>query len=155
MRIALFEPDIPQNCGAIMRLCACMGCPLDLIEPFGFVWDEARVRRVAMDYLVHVALARHRSWDEFNNARLASGARLILLTTKAATSYMSVTYRPDDILLLGRESSGVPDVVHEVVDARVLIPMHGAARSMNVGMAASMVLGEALRQIHAHDAPIA
>ncbi len=144
MRIALFEPDIPQNCGAAIRLAACLGLGLDLIEPFGFVWDDAKVKRVAMDYVDHAALVRHRSWDAFREAR--KGSRLILLTTRAATKYTDVTYRADDILLCGRESAGVPDHVHASADARVLIPMTGAARSLNVIMAGGIVAGEALRQ---------
>ena len=142
--IALYQPDMPQNCGAIMRLCACFGVPLDLIEPFGFVWDEARVRRVAMDYIQHVNLTRHSNWQNFRQAH--AGRRLVLLTTKGATPYHQVAYRPDDILLLGRESAGVPEDVHAQVDARVVIPLQNGMRSLNVGMSAAIVLSEALRQ---------
>jgi tRNA (cytidine/uridine-2'-O-)-methyltransferase len=143
-RIALYQPDMPQNCGAIMRLCACMGVPLDLIEPFGFVWDEARVRRVAMDYIHHVHLTRHPNWQDFKQAHL--GRRLILLTTKGAIHYAQMEYTPDDILILGRESAGVPDAIHAQVDARVVIPLQNGMRSLNVGMSAAIVLSEALRQ---------
>lgn len=145
MRLALYQPDIPQNCGAIMRLCACMGVGLDIIEPLGFVWDEARVRRVAMDYIENVNMERHANWDAFLAARPQN--RLVLLTTKASSPYTSLTYTDEDILLLGRESAGVPDDVHQRADARVHIPMAPPTRSMNVAMTASMVLGEALRQI--------
>lgn len=145
MRLALYQPDIPQNCGAIMRLCACMGVPLDLIGPYGFVWDEARVRRVAMDYIEHVTLTHHKDWEAFSNAH--KNRRLVLLTTKAATNYLDVAYGPNDILLLGRESAGVPDAVHAAADMRVIIPMAAGVRSLNVAVSAGMVLGEALRQI--------
>lgn len=144
MRLALYQPDIPQNCGAIMRLCACMGVPLDLIGPYGFVWDEARVRRVAMDYINHVELTHHKDWDTFRAAH--NNKRLVLLTTKAATNYLDAVYDPNDILLLGRESAGVPEAVHAAADVRVIIPMALGVRSLNVAVSAGMVLGEALRQ---------
>lgn len=144
MRIALFEPDIPQNCGAVLRLCACMGVGLDLIEPFGFVWDEARVRRVALDYYDMAAPVRHRSWDAFVETRRPQ--RLVLLSTRGSLPYTGVSFMHDDILLFGRESAGVPETVFARTALQARIPMQGAARSMNVAMAASMVLGEALRQ---------
>ncbi len=130
-----------------MRLCACFGVPLDLIEPLGFVWDEARVRRVAMDYIHHVNLARHKDWEAFKTAH--SARRFVLLSTKAATPYTDFTFQPNDVLLLGRESAGVPDDIHEQVAARVVIPLQHGLRSLNVGMSAAIVLSEALRQIHA------
>lgn len=147
LRLALYQPDIPQNCGAAMRLAACMGLPLDLIGPMGFIWDEARVRRVAMDYIDHVAITHHASWDAFQAAH--TGRRLILLTTRAATFYTDVVFTPDDTLLLGRESSGVDEFVHEAADLRVKVPMPGGARSLNVAMAGAMVVGEAMRQLRA------
>jgi tRNA (cytidine/uridine-2'-O-)-methyltransferase len=142
--LALFQPEIPQNCGAVMRLAACMGVRLHLIAPFGFVWDETRIRRVGMDYIDLAAVTRHDSWEAFRAETAAQ--RLILLTTKAETAYDSVAYQPGDILLLGRESSGAPDFVHEAAGKRVTIPMAGGARSLNVAVTAGMVLGEALRQ---------
>lgn len=143
--IALYQPDMPQNCGAIMRLCACFGVPLDLIEPFGFVWDDAKVKRVAMDYINFVNMTRHKDWEAFRAAK--QGKRLILLSTKAAVPYTDFNYQAGDILLLGRESAGVPDDVHGQVDARIVIPLQKGLRSLNVGMSAAIVLSEALRQI--------
>lgn len=143
--IALFQPDMPQNCGAIMRLCACFGVPLHLIEPFGFIWDDARVRRVAMDYIHNVNLSKHKDWDSFKAAQ--SGKRLILLSTKAASTYTDFKFQPDDVLLLGRESAGVPEYVHAQVDARIVIPLQNGMRSLNVGMSAAIVLSEAIRQV--------
>lgn len=145
--IALYQPDMPQNCGAIMRLCACFGVPLDLIEPFGFVWDDAKVKRVAMDYINFVNMTRHKDWEAFRAAK--QGKRLILLSTKAAVPYTDFKYQAGDILMLGRESAGVPDEVHGQVDARVVIPLQKGLRSLNVGMSAAIVLSEALRQIKA------
>jgi tRNA (cytidine/uridine-2'-O-)-methyltransferase len=145
MRLALFEPDIPQNTGTLMRLGACLDVPVDVIEPCGFVFDERRMRRAGMDYLDQVDLTRHVSWTAYQMGR---AGRLILLTTKAATSYTDFTFKPDDTVLLGRESAGVPDEVHQAADARVTVPMAVAARSLNVAVAAAMVLGEGLRQTY-------
>ena len=142
--LALFQPDIPQNVGAAMRLCACLGMTLDVIEPCAFPWKEKEFRRSGLDYIDHVNVVRHMSWTAFCEAR--KGRRLILLTTKSAVPYTSVTYKDDDILLAGRESAGVPDEVHNAADARILIPMAKGLRSLNVINAASMVAGEALRQ---------
>jgi tRNA (cytidine/uridine-2'-O-)-methyltransferase len=144
MRLALFEPDIPQNTGAILRLAACLGVGVDLIEPFGFLWEDRRLKRAGMDYLDSVPLERHSSWAKFRTAR--GPGRLVLLTTRATTPYHQFTFAADDTLLLGRESSGVPEEVHQAVDARVIVPMQPALRSINVAMTAAMVLGEALRQ---------
>ncbi len=144
MKIALFQPDIPQNVGTIMRLAACLDVPLHLIEPFGFVWDDARLRRAGMDYREMAKVDRHVSWDAFLCSR-ASG-RLVLLTTKASTAYTDFSFESDDILLLGRESAGVPESVHRLADAEIKIPMAVGARSLNVAVATAMVLGEALRQ---------
>jgi tRNA (cytidine/uridine-2'-O-)-methyltransferase len=143
MRLALFEPDIPQNAGALLRLGACLGVPVDIVEPAGFLLGDRRMRRAGMDYLDAAALERHVSWASF---RAAHGGRLVLLTTKASTDYHRFAFRVDDILLLGRESEGVPDWVHEAADARLRIPMRPGLRSLNVALAAAMVLGEALRQ---------
>lgn len=144
MRLALFEPDIPQNTGAILRLGACLGVAVDIIEPLGFVWSDRRLRRAGMDYLAGVDLTRHVSWEMFLRAR--EGHRLVLLTTQGTTSYADFAYRADDILLLGRESAGVTPEVHGAADARVIIPLMPGMRSLNIALAAALVLGEALRQ---------
>ena len=144
MRIALYQPDIPQNTGAILRLGACFGVPVDIIEPAGFPLDDARIRRAGMDYRNLVQMTRHMSWSAFLAGRVPG--RLVLLTTKAEKFHHQFSFAPDDILLLGRESAGVPDEVHAAVDARIRVPMVPEARSLNVGMTASLVLGEALRQ---------
>ncbi|MEM7653564.1 MAG: tRNA (cytidine(34)-2'-O)-methyltransferase [Pseudomonadota bacterium] len=155
MRIALFQPEIPQNVGAVLRLAACLNIAVDVIEPTGFPWDDKRVRLVGMDYIDHVSITRHPSWEAFkahiglataDGAERAQPARLILLTTKTNASYISFDFRQGDILLLGQESAGAPAEVHETVDARVTIPMHPPMRSMNLAQSAAMVLGEALRQ---------
>lgn len=145
LRLAAYQPDIPQNTGALMRLCAGFDTPLDLIEPFGFVWDERRIRTAAMDYFDRVALTRHSSWDAFLEA--SGERRIVLLTTKAATPYIEYAFRPDDIILVGRESAGVPEDVHDRADGRIVIPMSAHIRSFNVAMAAAIVLGEARRQV--------
>jgi tRNA (cytidine/uridine-2'-O-)-methyltransferase len=146
MQIALFQPDIPVNVAAVIRLAACLDVSLTIIEPCGFVWDERRVRRVALDYVHHARLERLPSFASFERARAARKARLVLLTTRASRPYYAVAYRPDDILLAGRESSGVPDVAHAAADLRVRVPMAPGRRSLNVVTALAMVLGEALRQ---------
>ena len=144
MRLALFEPDIPQNTGAILRLAACFGVAVDVIEPLGFVLDDRRLRRAGLDYAARVALARHESWQRYLAAR--DSGRLLLLTTAGSVPYHRFAFRADDTLLLGRESSGVPDAVHAAADARLAIPLRPGLRSLNVALAAAMVLGEALRQ---------
>ncbi len=146
MRLALYEPDIPQNAGTLMRLCACMDVAVDLIEPCGFVLDDRRFRRSAMDYLDRLDLSRHLSWDAYSDAAPARGGRLILLTTKADTVYTDFLFQSGDTLLVGREGVGVPDAVHDAADARLRVPMAASMRSLNVAVAAAMVLGEALRQ---------
>lgn len=143
MRVALFEPDIPQNAGALIRLGACMGVPVDVIEPCGFLFDDARFKRAGMDYLELATVVRHVSWDDF--VRATTG-RMILLTTKADRNYFDFSFASDDVLILGRESAGVPDQVHASVAARLRIPMKEGLRSLNVALAAATVLGEALRQ---------
>jgi tRNA (cytidine/uridine-2'-O-)-methyltransferase len=149
MRIALFQPDIAQNTGTILRLCACLGLGADIIEPTGFAWSDAKFRRSGMDYLDAVEMTRHSSWDAFIawRQRETPSSRLVLLTTKASTSYVAHHYRADDILLLGRESAGVPDEIHASADARLRIPIRAGMRSLNIAMAAAMVAGEAVRQI--------
>jgi tRNA (cytidine/uridine-2'-O-)-methyltransferase len=144
MRLALFEPDIPQNAGAILRLGACLGVAVDIIEPAGFVLGDRRMRRAGMDYLAQGDLLRHDSWAAF--AARPRG-RLVLLTTQGALAYHRFAFRPDDTLLFGRESEGVPEAVHRAADARVRIPLRPGLRSLNVALAAALVLGEALRQI--------
>ncbi len=144
--LALFQPEIPQNTGAAMRLCACLGLPLEIIEPCGFVWDEAKIRRSAMDYIQHVAYNRHTSWDHFRDN--TKGKRLVLLTTKSDQSYLDFKFQAGDILIAGQESAGAPPFVHDACkDSRITIPMFGEVRSLNVVNACSMVLGEALRQL--------
>jgi len=143
VRLALYQPDIPQNAGTLIRLGACLGVPIDIIEPCGFLLDDRRLRRSVMDYADGADVTRHISWSAFQAWR---PGRLVLLSTKAALPYTDFAFRPDDVLMVGRESSGVPDEVHAGADARVLIPMRPGARSLNVALAAAMVLGEALRQ---------
>lgn len=144
MRLALYRPDIHTNVAALMRHCACLGVPLDIIGPTGFVWDEAKVKRVVMDYERHLEYVRHDSWESFLQQK--GDARLVLFTTRAEQSYTDFRYMPNDILLMGRESAGVPESVHNKVEARVTIPMREGPRSLNLAMAAAMAVGEALRQ---------
>jgi tRNA (cytidine/uridine-2'-O-)-methyltransferase len=146
MRIALFEPDIPQNTGTMLRLAACLGLEAHLIEPAGFPVSDRAFRRAGMDYLDEVALIRHPSWPEFERWRTAHGLRLVLFTTKAAISYLDHGYKPHDVLLFGRESAGVPDYVHEAAEVRLRVPMRAGMRSLNVAMTCAMAVGEALRQ---------
>jgi tRNA (cytidine/uridine-2'-O-)-methyltransferase len=146
MHIALFQPDIPQNTGTILRLCACLGAAAHIIEPAGFPVSDRHFRRAGMDYLDHVDLSRHDSWSKFEEWRNEAGSRLVLFTTKAAGSYLDFRYESNDILLFGRESAGVTDEVVAAADARVVIPVRPGLRSLNVAMAVAMALGEALRQ---------
>jgi tRNA (cytidine/uridine-2'-O-)-methyltransferase len=146
MRLALYEPDIPQNTGTILRLCACLGVEAHLIEPAGFPTSDRAFRRAGMDYLDQVALVRHASFDAFEAWRRGHGGRLVLLTTRAGMCYLDFAFRPDDVLLFGRESAGVPEHVHQAADARLVIPMRHGLRSLNVAVAAAMAVGEALRQ---------
>jgi tRNA (cytidine/uridine-2'-O-)-methyltransferase len=144
MRLALYQPDIPQNAGAMLRLAACLGVGADIIEPCGFVWSDRHLRRAGMDYLDLVDLVRHDSWEAFLGNR--AGGRLVLLTTRASIAHTGVGYRPDDIFIVGQESAGAGDEVHQAADVRVAVPMADGARSLNVALAAAIVLGEALRQ---------
>jgi tRNA (cytidine/uridine-2'-O-)-methyltransferase len=146
MRLALYQPDIPQNTGTILRLCACLGIEAHIIEPAGFPTTDRAFRRAGMDYLDQVALLRHESWPAFETWRRSEGARLVLFTTDAHVSFLDHAFRPDDILLFGRESAGVPEAVHEAADVRLTIPMRKGLRSLNVAMAAALAAGEALRQ---------
>jgi tRNA (cytidine/uridine-2'-O-)-methyltransferase len=149
MQIALYQPDIPQNTGTILRLCACLNVGAHIIEPAGFPVSDRHFRRSGMDYLDRVSITRHDSWHGFEEWRATSGARLLLFTTKGSRSYLDHGYAPTDILLFGRESAGVPDTVAEAADARLLIPIAPGLRSLNVAMAAAMAVGEALRQTDA------
>ena len=146
MRIALYQPDIPQNTGTILRLCACMGIEAHIIQPAGFPSSDRAFRRAGMDYLDTVAIVRHSSWQTFEAWRRAEKRRLLLFTTAASQSYIDCAYRPGDVLLFGRESAGVPEQVHDAADARLRIPMQPGLRSLNVALAAAMAAGEALRQ---------
>ena len=143
MRIALYEPEIAGNVGAVLRLGACLGVAVDLIEPMGFAWEDARVRRTAMDYIDAVEIERHAGWDTF---RVARPGRLVLLTTKGTTSLYDAAFAPDDILLIGKESAGVPAAVAAHCNLAVRIPIRAAVRSLNLATAAALALGEALRQ---------
>lgn len=148
-RLALYQPDIPQNAGAALRLAACLGIGVDVIEPCGFLWDEKRMRRAGMDYVALVDVARHSSWNAFRQWSQAQSRRVVLLSTKASERLDHFTFDANDIIMVGRESAGVPDAVAEAADARVRIPLNPAARSLNVAMAAAMAMAEALRQLDA------
>jgi tRNA (cytidine/uridine-2'-O-)-methyltransferase len=143
MRLALYQPDIPQNAGAVLRLGACLGVAVDIIEPCGFVLSDRRLKRAGMDYLDAAEIARHDSWASFAATRRG---RLVLLTTKGDKAYHRFAFRPDDTLLLGRETAGVPDAVHRAADARLRVPLQPGQRSLNLAVAAALVPGEALRQ---------
>jgi tRNA (cytidine/uridine-2'-O-)-methyltransferase len=147
LRIALYQPDIAGNTGTILRFAACMGLAVDIIEPAGFDLSDRNLRRAGMDYLEMAALTRHLDWDSFEQWRRGEGRRIALLTTRAALPYTEFAFAKDDILLFGRESAGAPDKVHEAADARLLIPMPGGGRSLNVALSVAMVAGEAMRQI--------
>lgn len=144
MRLALFQPDIPQNTGTMLRMCACLGVAVDIIEPCGFPFSEKALRRTGLDYLDRAEITRHLDWEQFLST--TGGARLVLLTTKGAVPHCNLIYRKDDILVLGQESLGAPDFVHAAAGARVRIPMVSGLRSLNVAVSAAMVLSEALRQ---------
>lgn len=145
MRLALYEPDIPQNAGSLMRLGACLGVAIDIVEPCGFLLSDRNFRRAGMDYLQIAEIRRHESWVRFHET-VRPPARLVLLTTKGNLAYADFAFAQGDILLVGRESAGVPPEVHDAVDARLVIPLRLGLRSLNVAQAAAMVLGEALRQ---------
>ena len=150
MRLALFQPDIPQNTGTLLRLGACLGVEIDIIEPCGFLFNEKAMRRAGMDYLEFVKYRRHNSWADFlayREAHKDEYGRLVLMTTKGAQSFVDFKFLPNDVILMGRESAGVPENVHQTVDARLLIPMASEARSINMAISAAMALSEGLRQI--------
>jgi len=146
MRIALYEPDIPQNTGTILRLCACLGVEAHIVEPAGFPVTDRAFRRAGMDYLDQVRIVRHHSFDAFDDWRRAQALKLVLLTTAAGPSYLDHAFGADQMLMFGRESAGVPEAVHAAADTRLRIPMREGMRSLNIAMAAAMVIGEALRQ---------
>jgi tRNA (cytidine/uridine-2'-O-)-methyltransferase len=147
LRIALYQPDIPGNTGTILRLAACLGLAVDVIEPAGFDLSDRNLKRAGMDYIASVTLTRHINWERFEAWRVPTGRRLVLASTKAAEPYTRFEFRPDDILLFGRESAGVPDHVHDRAEGRILIPMAEGQRSLNVAMSAAMIAGEAIRQV--------
>ncbi len=149
LRLALFQPDIPQNTGTMLRMAACLGIAADIIEPAGFPVSDRHFRRAGMDYLDHVEIARHVSWSAFESARRQKSQRLVLLTTRGAVMHTAFAFAPGDILMVGRESAGVPDEVHDAADGRIRIPMQAGVRSLNVAVAAAIAVGEALRQINA------
>ncbi|WP_136615933.1 MULTISPECIES: tRNA (cytidine(34)-2'-O)-methyltransferase [Mesorhizobium] len=147
LRIALYQPDIAGNTGTILRFAACLGLGVDIIEPAGFPLSDKALKRAGMDYLEMAALTLHVDWHAFEDWRKTGARRLVLLSTKATTAYTGFTFAEGDILLFGRESAGVPDPVHQAADARLTIPMQGAARSINVALSVAMVAGEAIRQL--------
>ena len=147
MRIALFEPDIPQNTGNIFRLGACLGIEVDIIEPTGYVFDDKRFKRSSMDYIEHIKYKRHLDWNEFYEWSKKNNSRLILLTTKSKKKYTEYQFQDNDILLFGRESAGVPKDVHDIVDEQLTIPMKKNMRSINVSSSVALVTGEACRQL--------
>ena len=144
--LVLYQPDIPGNTGTLLRLAACLGLKVHIIEPAGFRLDEKAFHRAGMDYLDQAAMERHLTWDAFENWRKQETRRLCLLTTKSSQNYTTFDFKPDDLIMRGRESSGVPDRVHEAADARLKIPMQEGARSLNMALSGAMVIGEALRQ---------
>jgi tRNA (cytidine/uridine-2'-O-)-methyltransferase len=144
--LALYQPDIPQNAGTMLRLCACLGIGATIVEPASFPVSDRAFRRAGMDYLDRIDIRRHISFATFETWRAGTGRRLVLLTTRAAVPYTQFVFSPEDILMVGRESAGVPDAVHDAANARIIVPMRPDFRSLNVAMAAAMVLGEALRQ---------
>ena len=146
LALALYEPDIAQNAGTLARACACLGLSLHIIEPAGFPVGDAGFRRAGMDYLDRAAISRHASFNAFEDWRRQEGRRLVLCTTRGATAYTGFAFAPDDVLLLGRESAGVPEAVHAAAQARIVIPLAAGTRSLNVALAGAMIAGEALRQ---------
>ncbi len=144
MRIALYQPDIPQNTGTIIRMAVCLGLPVDIIEPCGFILDDKGLKRAGMDYLEKADITRHLSWEDF--LRNKAPGRIILCTTKSSVSYTDFAFEPDDIILMGRESCGAPEEVHQAVDGRVRILMKPDERSLNIALSCAMVTGEAMRQ---------
>ena len=146
LRLALYEPDIPQNTGTLLRAAACLGFAVELIEPAGFAITDKNLRRAGLDYLPAALLTRHASWTAFEDWRATTGRRLILLTTRADASAFDFVWRPDDVIMVGRESAGVPETVHATADARLKVPMRPGFRSLNVALTAAMVMGRALAE---------
>lgn len=146
MRLVIYQPDIPQNTGTMLRTCACLGIGAAIVEPAAFDVSDRHFRRAGLDYLDHVDIERHASFSAFEAARRERGLRLVLATTQGAVPYTDFAFRADDLIMVGRESAGVPDSVHAAADARVAIPMRPDLRSLNVAVSAAMILGEALRQ---------
>ncbi|KZK99277.1 tRNA (cytidine(34)-2'-O)-methyltransferase [Pseudovibrio sp. Ad26] len=144
--IALYQPDIPQNTGTLLRLAACMDVTVHLIEPAGFPLSDHALKRAGMDYIERAKLQRHMDWESFREWQLAEKRRLILMTTKGSRPYTQFAFKKDDLILMGRESSGVPEDIHQIADARLLIPMKNGMRSLNMAVSTGMVIGEALRQ---------
>jgi tRNA (cytidine/uridine-2'-O-)-methyltransferase len=154
LRLALYQPDIPQNTGTLLRLAACLGIAVEIIEPAGFDVSDRHLRRSGLDYLDHVTITRHRSWGAFDAWRREAGIRLVLATTRGALPYTDFAYAPGDCLLMGRESAGVPDAVHDAADARVVVPIRPGMRSLNVAVCASMIVGEGLRRTAGFSRPV-
>ena len=150
LRLALFQPDIPQNTGTILRMAACLGIAVDIIEPAGFDVSDRNLRRAGLDYLDHVTIERHISWDKFEQQRQAKGFRLVLATVKGAIAYTEFAFSSRDVILMGRESAGVPDSVHAAADGRIFVPMKAGMRSLNIAVSSAMIVGEGLRQIGWH-----
>lgn len=148
MRIALYEPDIPQNTGTILRTCACLGIEAHIIEPAGFPVTDRAFRRAGLDYLDRITILRHASFADFQDWRRSAGLKLVLMTTAAQTSYLDHRYGEDQIVMVGRESAGVPQPVHDAADVRLRIPIRKGFRSLNIAVATAMVAGEALRQLN-------
>lgn len=146
VRLALYQPDIPGNTGTILRLAACLGLAVDIIEPCGFDLSDRALKRAGMDYLALAALTRHTDWSAFEAWRRESGRRLVLMTTAADTAYTNHDFADGDVVLFGRESGGVPEAVHDAADTRLTIPMIAGARSLNLAVSVAMVAGEAIRQ---------
>jgi len=144
MRLALYQPEIPPNVGTILRLCACENIPLDIIEPCGFPFSERSLKRAGMDYIDRAQFTRHNNWQNFRDYN--SGSRIILASTRADMPYTEFSFAPTDVLLFGQESAGVPEDIHTQADARLCIPMKADLRSLNIAIAAAMILGEAMRQ---------
>jgi tRNA (cytidine/uridine-2'-O-)-methyltransferase len=149
LRIALYQPDIAGNTGTILRLAACLGVGVDIVEPAGFDMSDRALKRAGMDYLEMAALTRHVDWNAFEEQRRAARRRLILFSTRATLPYTQFAFADGDVLLFGRESAGAPEHVHDAADARLLIPMPGGGRSLNLALAAAMAIGEAVRQVGA------
>ena len=147
LRLALYQPDIPQNTGTMLRMAACLGLAVEIVEPAGFDVSDRHLRRSGLDYLDHVPITRHRSWEAFEAWRREAGLRLVLATTAGAVPYTAFAFGERDCIMVGRESAGVPETVHASADARVFVPMRAGLRSLNVAVSAAMIVGEAIRQV--------